>query len=1223
MTHDRKEGGFNLSRYFVEHRQVAWAILVSMLAWGVAGYANMPKRKDPDIPVRVGLAACPWPGITADRVEELVTRKIEEAAAGNSKIEKIVSTTRDGVAVVLVHLDDSIADTILQFADIGQRVTHIPNLPEGAGPVTWVSDFGDTAALMLTVASPRVGEAEIKIRGEALRKAIEQVRASGPATERVSLFYCLPATVPSSVADRPTSLLAAQAVADGMAEEARPVSAAGCTGLDLATARTEQELGAYTEAFVRDRLGKTYMHPDAWGPVVVRNPADAAERLTEVAGDLYTYRQLDDFTHEIERVLLNVPIVSKVTRSGVLPERIFVDYAQERLASARMRPSNIAAALAGRNTTMPGGVFDTGDRHVVVDPNVRDQSFREMDDLLVGYSADGTPVRLRDFATLSRGYESPPRYLNYLYSRDGKGRWQRNRAITLAIQMRSGEQIGPFGEAVDATLGKLRRKLPPDLVIARTSDQPLQVKEKVSLFMVSMYEAIFLVVVVSLIGFWNWRSAALIAASIPLTLAMTFGAMQMLGVDIQQVSLATLIIALGLLVDMPVVAGDAIQRELAAGTTRAIAAWIGPTRLVRAIFFATLTNVVAYLPFLMLTGDTGRFLYSLPVVMTITLVAGLIVALTFIPLIAFGFMRAPSRPEKSIEERRRTGFTGWYARLVSAALRRRGAVLGASLLFLVWGGVMMNRTRTEFFPKDLSYLSYIDVWLPEDAPLEVTDATAAEAERVIRETADEFGKHHGHSDVLKTLTTFVGGAGPRFWFSIEPEQQQLNYAQIVVEVTDKHLTKELIGPLQAALTERVPGARIDVRQLETGKPVGIPISIRVSGEDIGTLRKIAGDLAGALRAVPTAARVRDNWGPPGVITRLALDDDRANLSGVTRQDAAVSTNAAVSGIPVGFYREGDRQIPIVGRLRLEDRSRLSDLSNLYAFSMTSPHSVPLRQVSRIVQELAPAKIQRRNQVRTITVSAYPITGFLPSQVLLAARPTIEKITGGLPPGYRIAIGGEQHEQEKGFGEMSFVMLASIALIYLALAFQFDSAVKPLVVFAAIPYGMVGALAMLEVMDQPFGFMAFLGVASLVGVIVSHVIVLFDFIEEAHHQGLPLEDALIDAGIVRLRPVMITVAATVLGLVPLAMHGGPLWEPLCYAQIGGLTVATGITLVLVPLIYTVFVRDLRIIRWRREEVAASEPVASMPGASGGSGVGPGGHGLSADPLDRGARVEPGR
>ena len=250
MSHDPevKQERFNLGRFFVEHRQVAWALLVAMLAWGIAGYANMPKRKDPDIPVRVALAVCPWPGITADRVEELVTRKIEQAAAGNSKIKKIESTTRDGVAVVLVHLHDSIADTVLQFADIGQRVTHIQDLPQGAGPVTWVSDFGDTAALMLTVASPKVGQAELRIRGEALGKEIERVRASSPAAELVSVLYCFPPTVTPSVVERPMGLFAEQAVRDGMAEVARPVSAAGCIGLDLATSKTERQLQAYTES---------------------------------------------------------------------------------------------------------------------------------------------------------------------------------------------------------------------------------------------------------------------------------------------------------------------------------------------------------------------------------------------------------------------------------------------------------------------------------------------------------------------------------------------------------------------------------------------------------------------------------------------------------------------------------------------------------------------------------------------------------------------------------------------------------------------------------------------------------------------------------------------------------------------------------------------------------------------------------------------------------------
>ncbi|HUM12669.1 MAG TPA: efflux RND transporter permease subunit, partial [Myxococcaceae bacterium] len=806
--------------------------------------------------------------------------------------------------------------------------------------------------------------------------------------------------------------------------------------------------------------------------------------------------------------------------------------------------------------------------------------YRNMERMLIGSSTDRTPVYLRDVASVSRGYDSPPRYLNYFYGRDDQGHWQRSRAITLAMMMRSGQQVGDFAVQVDKMLEHLRRKLPPDLIMARTSDQPRQVAENVSLFMTSLYEAIFLVVVVSLVGFWSWRTALLVATSIPLSLAIGFLAMLLLGVDIQQVSIATLIIALGLLVDMPVVAGDAIARELAEGQPKEVASWIGPTRLLRAIFFATLTNVVAYLPFLMLTGDTGRFLHSLPIVMTTTLVAALIVSFSFIPLIAFGLMR-PAKAEVPIEERRKKGFTGWYSRTITSAIRHRWAVLAASTVFLAGGGVLMAKARTQFFPKDLSYLSYIDVWTPEDATLEATNKATVEAENVIRDVAEEYGKHHHHGEVLRSLTSFVGGAGPRFWFSLEPEQQQINYAQIIVEVNDKHLTKELVGPMQTALTERVPGARIDVRQLETGKPVGIPVSIRVSGEDIDELRKISARVSKALEAAPLSARVRDNWGPPGLRTHIKIDDDRANLSGVTRMDVALSTQTAVSGTPVGYYREGDRQIPIVPRLRLEDRARLSDLSNAYVFAVNSSHSVPLRQVARLERELAPAKIQRRNQVRTITVSAYPLPDHLPSEVLNAALPTIEKITAALPPGYRIEIGGEYDEQVKGFGEMSLVMILSMAMIYFALVFQFDSAVKPLLVFGAIPYGMCGALAMLAIMHQPFGFMAFLGVASLVGVIVSHVIVLFDFIEEAHHHGRDLEDALIEAGIVRLRPVMITVGATVLGLIPLAMHGGPLWEPLCYAQIGGLSIATVITLGLVPLMYTVFVRDLKIIPWKKE------------------------------------------
>ena len=350
-----------------------------------------------------------------------------------------------------------------------------------------------------------------------------------------------------------------------------------------------------------------------------------------------------------------------------------------------------------------------------IDPSGEFKSEKEIGDVAIARTEQGAPVYLRDVVDVERGYDSPPRYLNFYDWRDAQGNWQRSRAITVAVQMRPGGYIGQFGEDIDAALAELKKQLPDDLIMARTSDQPRQVTENVSLFMNSLYEAIILVVIVSLIGFWDWRSALLMGLAIPITLFITFGMSHTLGIDLQQISIATLIIALGLLVDVPVVAGDAIKNQLGAGLPPLIAAWLGPTKLIKAIIFATITNIVAYLPFLTLPGGTGEFLYSLPIVLTCSLVAALIVAMTFIPFLGY-FLLKP-KPEPPIEERRKKGFPAFYYRVGEWAINHRWKVLLGSLVLLAASGLVASRLKTDFFPKDLSYLSYLDVWLPEDAPL--------------------------------------------------------------------------------------------------------------------------------------------------------------------------------------------------------------------------------------------------------------------------------------------------------------------------------------------------------------------------------------------------------------------------------------------------------------------------------------------------------------------------
>jgi len=1163
----------------------------------------MPQRKDPDTPVKTAVAITAWPGVSAEKIEQLVTRKIEEKIAQNANVEKIRSISRTNVSIVYVDLDENFPGNQIakEFDDIALKLDSIKDLPDGAGPVQFIKDFGDTSALMLTVASPKVSEPEIDLRAKEVSEAITRHRAGyTPAVggTRFTVVSNLTHPVSPRVVQEPLNLFVDYLKEKGVATDLHVITEPGFVGVDGLSDASDEALLGYTRQFINDKLQAADFHPDSWPPVVVRDVQEVRAKLGMVAGDKYTYREMDDFTDVIEKALKSVPQATKISRAGILSERVFLLYSQQRIASYGLQPADLPKILGARNITPAGGELEAVGRNFSIDPSGEFKNEKEIGDVAISRTEQGAPVYLRDVVDVERGYDSPPRYLNFYDSRDANGNWQRSRAITVAVQMRKDGFIGQFGKNIDEKLAEVKKQLPDDLIMARTSDQPRQVTENVSLFMNSLYEAIVLVVIVSLVGFWDWRSALLMGLAIPITLFITFGMAHMLGIDLQQVSIATLIIALGLLVDVPVVSGDAIKNALGSGLPPLTAAWVGPTRLIKAIIFATITNIVAYLPFLTLPGGTGEFLYSLPIVLTCSLIAALIVAMIFIPFVGYFLLKPELQP--SMEERRKKGFPAFYYRVGEWAINHRWRVLLGSLVLLIGGFVIGSRLKTDFFPKDLSYLSYLDVWLPEDAPLSATNQAARRAEEVVREVTEEYGREHAEKDgkpheVLKSLTTFVGGGGPRFWFSVSPELQQLNYAQVIIEVNDKHDTNHLIGQMQTALDERVPGARVDVRQLDTGKPITMPVEIRIAGSDMDALRQEAEKVKTILRNTPYAQRVRDDWGEDIFTVKLQTDSDRANAAGITNQDVAASSATGISGTKVTVLREGDKQIPIVARLRMEERAQLADVQNLYVYSAQGSEKVPLRQISSVEYGMQTEKVRRRNQFRTITVSCMAEPGHLPSEIVSAARAQLNDFASQLPSGYHMDIGGSEEEQVKGFKNQTVVLVISVVAIFLSLVYQFKNAIKPFVVFAAVPYGIAGGLVALWIMDTPFGFMAFLGIISLVGLIVSHIIVLFDFIEEKHAEGEPLKEAVLDAGIMRLRPVMITVLALVIALVPLAMHGGPLWEPMCYAQMGGMMVATFITLLLVPVIYSIFVLDLKLIKWDSTETAETEKKV-LPGVA---------------------------
>lgn len=1171
----------NTARFFIENRHIAWVALVATFAWGAYGYSKMAKAKDPAVDVRIALASCTWPGAEAEKVEQQVTRKMEQKLAENARIEKIESISRTGVAIVYVTLREDVVDRPKEWDNIQGRLDSIHDLPPGAGPVQFQRDFGDTATLMLTVASPLVNDVELQLRAAAVSKAIGEVRAGArdvPGHHRATIVIGFPADIASDLVRRVGASLVHDFDTLPGTSDARWLEKPGFIGIDVATTLDDALLTARLTSLATTQLRISDLHPDVWLPAVVRDPKDARERLFAVAGNRYSHRQLDLMTEQIQRHLRRMPLVSKVTRTGVLPEQIHLYYSQARLASYGLSASSLAAAISGRNISTPGGMIEVDGKNVSIAVSGEFSDDHEIGDVIVASSTSDAPVYLRDLVDISRDYESPARFLNYLTTRDATGRFVRSRAITIAVNMRRGEQIADFATQLDAELASCKRVLPEDLILRRTSDQPLQVRENVGLFMRSLYEAMILVILVAFVGFWEWRTALVLALCIPLTLAMTFGLMQAFGVDIQQISIGSLIIALGLLIDDPVVASDAIKNSLGAGWTARIAAWLGPTKLATAILFATITNIAAYLPFLTIPGDVGLFIHSLPVVLTLSLIASRIVSMTFVPLLGASILRAPEHLPPSSEERRSRGFGKVYYRVIGWAINRRLVVFAASVAMLVAGGMYAGRIKSAFFPKDLSYLSYIDIWLPEDASLGATREKAVEVGQQIQAGVAEWSRMHGKPDsVLASITEFDGGGGPRFWNSVSPELRQLNYAQLLLQVRDKQDTRFLVPYLQARVAKTIAGARVDVRELESGKPIGIPVAVRISGEDISTLRELAERAKAILRATRGASRVRDDWGADTFAVKLQIDPDRANLANVTNLDVAQSSAGATAGFAVGRLREGNREVALVLRLRPEERAQLGEIGNLYIGGQ-SGQKVPIGQVSRTAYSLQTEKIRRRNQFRTITISAFPAAGLLPSEVLKAAMPKLEELRAAIPGDYRFEIGGEAEEQAKSSKSMSVVFGLLFLAIYLALVLQFRNAVKPLVVFVALPYGAVAAVVALAVMGAPLSFMALLGIISLMGVIVSHVIVLFDCIEDLHERGAPLREALLDASLLRLRPVVVTVAATVLGLVPLAVHGGPLWQPLCYAQIGGLTFATVVTLVLVPVLYTIMIRDLKLINW---------------------------------------------
>lgn len=1213
------------AQFFVYRRPVAWTALVATLVWGGYAYFQMPQRHDPIIPVRIGTVVTIYPGADASRVEQELTRKIEKRVTENASVEKVHSLSRENLSVVFVELFDTVKQTEVVWQDIQNRLAMMKDLPSVHGrPLQPVLDkeFGETVAVMLTISGPKVSDFEVEARAKCIRRdltAFRESRAEPLRKNRVSAVLVYPPTVSRSYVQwLGNSLLRRMTekklIADGQFVES---TGAGSADFQVAQGVSDQQIIHEALAWERDTAGTGSLHADMWPGVLIRNLNNLETKLVEHLRDplrrpdRYGYRDLHRFAELVRDRLKASSTIGQIDEIGNQREAIYLYYSSRRFAALDLAPRELMARIEARNINLPAGHIEMPNRDLVVRPSGEFRSEQDIGNVVID-SREGYPLYLRDVVDLVRSYEDPPSVMNFRCIKPAVERTndkhsnrsataesgaaqsaesgtaknspvQTYRAITLAVRQIKGTQIEQFGRDIDGALQSLAGVLPTDVRIEKTHDEPREVQEKILQFDQNLVEAMLIVVVVALL-LMEWRSALLVAFSIPLTVAMTLGMCQLLGIDLQQVSLAAMIIALGLLVDDPVVAGDAINRELAHGVPRDIAAWQGPQKLARAILYATLTNCVAFLPLLLVKGRVGDFIYSLPVVVTASLVASRIVSMTFMPLLGYYILKGQKGFEASLNEKGRGAtFARYYNGFSEWCLRHKALSLFACALMLGSGAAAISFINTAFFPKDLHRVFAVNLFLPEGSPLR---QTRDEAIRVVQQIEALEGTH------IDSYTAFVGRGGPRFWLSIVPEQRADNYAQILVHTSSRNETVGLAERLKQDLPRHIAAGRITVEQLETGPPIGIPVQLRIYGSDIEALRQIASQVKEQLRQIPGTENIHDDWDAEVLQMSAEIDTDKANMSGVTNEDIALLLQSGLSGVATTYLREQDRLIPVLFRLRNDERTRMDDLQNLDAVSGSTNRRMPLGQLARFNVGFVAPKICRRDHQRCITVKCDAGLPRLPSQVVRELKPRIAQLAGSWPAGYRYEFGGEYEEQAKGFQAVSLALVVSLVVIYLALVMQFNSVTKPLVVFAAVPFGLVAGITGLLPFNAPFGFMAFLGVASLAGVIVSHIIVLFDYIEEAAERGESLHRAVIDSALVRLRPVLVTVLATVGGLIPLALEGGPLWQPMCYVQIAGLLFATGVTKVIVPVLYVVFVEDLKLIHWPSSE-AADQPALPEP------------------------------
>lgn len=881
-----------------------------------------------------------------------------------------------------------------------------------------------------------------------------------------------------------------------------------------------------------------------YGPYYNDRFDDVYGSVYAITGDGYSYEELRQKAEKIRRIMLDVPDVSKVELLGVQTEKIYIEVANAKLAELGIAPTVISDAVNGQNAMTPSGMIDTQSDNVYLRLSGEFNDVEAIRNLPI--NAGGRVFRLGDIATVERRDVEPA---------DPQMYYNGQPAVGIALSMKSGGNNLALGENLKKLLASVKPDLPAGMEIHQVSDQPQVVKDSISDFVNTLREAIIIVLIVSFLSL-GLRTGLVVAFCIPLVLTGVFCVMEIAGIDLHKVSLGSLIIALGLLVDDAIIAVEMMTVQLEKGMNRFDAACYAFKATAKPMLTGTLITCCGFIPVAFADGAASEFCQTLFPVITAALVISWIVSVMVAPLFGYYLIKPKAATEtKPLYSGR---FYVFFRRVLRWCLTHRTIVLSGTAALFVLSLGLMKFIPQEFFPPSLRPELIVEMTLPEGSSLQATQKEAA-----------RFSKYLQSKDsLLKDYSYYVGEGAPRFVLTIEPVLPANNYAQFVVVAKDTAAREELTQDIKKEMADQYPNVRSNVKNVPLGPPADYPIMLRVSGYDTDKVKAYAQEAAQIIAKDPNTENVFLNWNQKNKVMRVDLDQNKLKTLGISGQTVAQTLYTEISGATVAQYYAPDKTIDIQLRLRDADRQNLATIQSLPVYTGPTTGYVPLEQLGKIRYDAEDGLIWRRDLKPTITINAGIKTGTA-NDATQKAYDSLADLRKSLPFGYSIDIGGSLEDSQKSLKYLLQPVPIMIILIMTLLMFQLTSPSLMVMALIMAPLGLIGVAAGMLIFQQALGFVAYLGILALGGMIIRNAIILIDQIQKHMAAGDNPWQAIIDSAVMRFRPIMLTAAAAILGMVPLM--GNIFWGPMAVAIASGLLIATVLTLLVLPTLYAAWFR----------------------------------------------------